>query len=159
MARFRKKKPSGPGAINTSSLPDIVFMLLFFFMVTTTMKEVDLKVQVRNAEATELTKLEKKSLVTYIYVGVPNRQYRGLYGTEPRLQLNDQFASVDDIQSYIVQERESMKENERQLMTVSIKADYDCPMGIITDIKQALRNSQALKISYSAIHGDNFTRN
>lgn len=159
MARFRKKKPSGPGAINTSSLPDIVFMLLFFFMVSTTMKEVDLKVQVRNAEATELTKLEKKSLVTYIYVGVPNPQYRGRYGTEPRLQLNDQFASVDDIQSYIVQERESMKENERQQMTVSIKADYDCPMGIITDIKQALRNSQALKISYSAIHGDNFTRN
>ncbi|HHU57605.1 MAG TPA: biopolymer transporter ExbD [Bacteroidales bacterium] len=159
MARFRKKKPSGPGAISTASLPDIVFMLLFFFMVSTTMKEVDLKVQVRNAEATELTKLEKKSLVTYIYVGVPNRQYQGRYGTEPRLQLNDQFASVDDIQSYIVQERESMKENERQLMTVSIKADYDCPMGIITDIKQALRNSQALKISYSAIHGDNFTRN
>ncbi|WP_088653339.1 ExbD/TolR family protein [Geofilum rhodophaeum] len=159
MAKFRKKKPSGPGAINTSSLPDIVFMLLFFFMVSTTMKEVDLKVQVRNAEATELTKLEKKSLVTYIYVGVPNRQFQGRFGTEPRLQLNDQFASVDDIQSYIVQERESMKENERQLMTVSIKADYDCPMGIITDIKQSLREAQALKISYSAIQGDNFTRN
>src|SRR5690554_8166422 len=76
MARFRKKKPSGPGAINTSSLPDIVFMLLFFFMVSTTMKEVDLKVQVRNAEATELTKLEKKSLVTYIYVGVPRSEER-----------------------------------------------------------------------------------
>lgn len=101
-------------------------------------------------EATELAKLEKKSLVTYIYVGVPMPQYQGRYGTEPRVQLNDQFATVDDIQSYIVQERESLKEADRQLMTVSIKADYDCPMGIITDIKQALRKAQALKINYSA---------
>ncbi|MCA1745062.1 MAG: biopolymer transporter ExbD [Bacteroidales bacterium] len=150
MARFKKKKPSGPGAINTSSLPDIVFMLLFFFMVSTTMKEVDMKVQMKAPEATELVKLDKKSLVTYIYVGVPMRQYQGRYGTEPRVQLNDQFSTVEDIQSYIVQERESLKENERPLMTVSIKADSDCPMGIITDIKQALRKAMALRINYSA---------
>jgi biopolymer transport protein ExbD len=81
------------------------------------------------------------------------------FGTEPRLQLNDQFASVDDIQSYIVQERESMSENDRPLMTVSIKADYDCPMGIITDVKQALRKAQALKISYSARKGDYIANN
>jgi biopolymer transport protein ExbD len=150
MARFRKKKSGGSGAINTASLPDIVFMLLFFFMVSTTMKEVDLKVRVRSPEATELSKLERKSLVTYIYVGVPNRQYQGRYGTEPRIQLNDQFANVDDIQSYIVQERESLKEIDRPSMRVSIKADYDCPMGIITDVKQALRRAQALGINYSA---------
>ena len=101
-------------------------------------------------EATELSKLEKKSLVTYIYVGVPQRQYQGRYGTEPRIQLNDQFANVDDIQSYIVQERESMRESDRPLMTVSLKADYDCPMGIITDIKQALRRAYALRINYQA---------
>lgn len=159
MSKFKKKKPSGPGAINTSSLPDIVFMLLFFFMVSTTMKEVDLKVQMKAPQATELAKLEKKSLVTYIYVGVPMRQYQGRYGTEPRVQLNDQFATVDDIQSYIVQERESLKENERQLMTVSIKADHDCPMGIITDIKQSLRKAQALKINYSARQTDHLTYN
>jgi biopolymer transport protein ExbD len=159
MAKFKKKKPSGPGAINTSSLPDIVFMLLFFFMVSTTMKEVDLKVQMKAPQATELSKLEKKSLVTYIYVGVPQRQYQGRYGTEPRVQLNDQFASVDDIQSYIVQERESLKENERPLMTVSIKADAECPMGIITDIKQALRKAMALKISYSARQMDDMSYN
>ncbi len=149
MAKFKKKKKGGVGAINTASLPDIVFMLLFFFMVSTTMKEVELKVLLRMPEATELSKLEKKSLVTYIYVGVPQRQYQGRYGTEPRIQLNDQFANVDDIQSYIVQERESMRESDRPLMTVSLKADYDCPMGIITDIKQALRRAQALKINYS----------
>ncbi len=150
MAVFRKKKRTGSQAINTASLPDIVFMLLFFFMVSTTMKEVTLKVQMKAPEATELSKLEKKSLVTYIYVGVPQRSYQGYFGSEPRIQLNDQFASVADIQNYIVQERESMRESDRPKMTVSIKADFDSPMGIITDIKQALRKAQALKISYSA---------
>lgn len=150
MAKFRKKKGTGTQAINTASLPDIVFMLLFFFMVTTTMKEVALKVQLQQPEATELSKLEKKSLVTYIYVGVPQRQYQATFGSEPRLQLNDQFSTVDDIRSYIVQERESMRESDRSKMTVSIKADYDTPMGIITEVKQALRKAQALKISYSA---------
>jgi biopolymer transport protein ExbD len=150
MAKFRKKKGTGQQAINTASLPDIVFMLLFFFMVTTTMKEVALKVQLKQPSATELSKLEKKSLVTYVYVGVPQRQYQATFGSEPRLQLNDQFASVDDIRNYIVQERESMRESDRSKMTVSIKADYDTPMGIITEVKQALRKAQALKISYSA---------
>ena len=159
MAKFKKKKKGGVGAINTASLPDIVFMLLFFFMVSTTMKEVELKVLLRMPEATELSKLEKKSLVTYIYVGVPQRQYQGRYGTEPRIQLNDQFANVDDIQSYIVQERESMRESDRPLMTVSLKADYDCPMGIITDIKQALRRAQALKINYSTRMADQMAYN
>ncbi|MFO7999829.1 MAG: biopolymer transporter ExbD [Marinilabilia sp.] len=150
MAKFRKKKQSGAQRINTASLPDIVFMLLFFFMVSTTMKEVSLKVQLQQPEATELSKLEKKSLVTYIYIGVPQKHYQSTYGTEPRLQLNDQFATVDDVQSYITQERESMRENDRSRMTVSLKADYDTPMDIITEVKQALREAQALKISYSA---------
>lgn len=150
MAKFRKKKSGGQQAINTASLPDIVFMLLFFFMVTTTMKEVSLKVLNRAPEATELTKLERKSLVTYIYVGVPLKQYQGRYGTNTRIQLNDAFATVDDIQTYIVQERETMKEDQRPLMTVSIKADHESPMGDITDIKQALRKAQALRINYSA---------
>jgi biopolymer transport protein ExbD len=150
MAKFRKKKGTGTQAINTASLPDIVFMLLCFFMVTTTMKEVALKVQLQQPEATEVSKLEKKSLVTYIYVGVPQRQYQATFGSEPRLQLNDQFSTVDDIRSYIVQERETMRENDRAKMTVSIKADFDTPMGIITEVKQALRKAQALKISYSA---------
>lgn len=150
MAKFRKEGGKPVPAISTASLPDIVFMLLFFFMVSTTMKEVTMKVKISAPQATELAKLEKKSLVTYIYVGIPTRQYQGLYGTEPRVQLNDQFATVDDIQSYIAQERDAMKENDRPKMTTSIKADFDCPMGIITGIKQALRKAQALKINYSA---------
>ena len=150
MAKFRKKKSGGQAAINTASLPDIVFMLLFFFMVSTTMKEVDMKVQITPAQATEISKLEKKELVTFIYVGVPQPAYQNLYGSEPRIQLNDQFATVPDIQSYIAQSRDAMRESEQPKMTVSIKADNRCPMGVITDIKQALRKAAALKINYSA---------
>ncbi len=148
MAVIKKTKKQGQFKVNTSSLPDIVFMLLFFFMVASNMKEVTLIVKVKLPEATEVTKLEQKSLVSYIYVGKPAQAKR--YGTEPRIQLNDSFATVDDIENYILQEREGLKESDRPKMTVSIKADSDIQMGTITDIKQALRKAQALKISYAA---------
>ncbi|MCF0191503.1 MAG: biopolymer transporter ExbD [Marinilabiliaceae bacterium] len=148
MAKFRRERKGGQQKLNTSSLPDIVFMLLFFFMVATSMKEVTMMVKIKSPEATEVTKLEQKSLVSYIYVGVPLNSRK--FGSEPRIQLNDAYASVDDIENYILQEREGMKEADRPKMTVSIKADSDVQMGTITDIKQALRKAQALKISYSA---------
>lgn len=71
-------------------------------------------------------------------------------GSETRIQLNDQFAETSEIQNYIAQEKSSMKEEDQPFMTVSIKADKDTKMGTITDIKQALREAYALKISYSA---------
>lgn len=148
MAKFKKERKGGQQKLNTSSLPDIVFMLLFFFMVATSMKEVTMIVKIKSPEATEVTKLEQKSLVSYIYVGQPLNTRK--FGSEPRIQLNDSFATIDDIESYILQERENMKEADRPKMTVSIKADLDVQMGTITDIKQALRKAQALKISYSA---------
>lgn len=152
MATFKKKK-NKMQAINTSALPDIIFMLLFFFMVTTTMKEVSYKVQIQNPMASELEKLEKKSLVSFIYVGPPIAQYKAQYGSEPRIQLNDKFATADDIESYIATERESKKENERPKMMVSLKVDKSTKMSTVTDIKQALRKAQALKINYSARKG------
>lgn len=151
MAVIKKSKKGGSQKINTSSLPDIVFMLLFFFMVSTSMKEVTLIVKVKLPEATEVTKLEQKSLVSYIYCGKPSQARK--FGTEPRIQLNDSFATVADIENYVLQERENLKESDRPKMTVSIKADADIQMGTITDIKQALRKAQALKISYAARRG------
>ena len=138
-------------ALNTSSLPDIIFMLLFFFMTVTSMKEVTYKVRIQNPEATELTKLEKKSLVKYIYVGTPTDEFKKKYGSETRIQLDDQFADVSEVESYIINERSSMPESDQGFMTVSIKADKETRMGIITDIKQALRRASALKVSYSAV--------
>lgn len=148
MGRFRKKKKGGVGAINTASLPDIIFMLLFFFMVTTTMRETTLLVRVSLPAATEVQKLERKSLVSFIYVGAPTKS--NLYGTESRIQLNDQFATIDDIQEFVATERDARDEADRKFITTSIKADKLTRMGVITDIKQELRKSGAFKINYSS---------
>ena len=150
MSKFRKKGEKEVPPISTASLPDIVFMLLFFFMVSTTMREVTYKVEITLPQATELSKLEKKSLVSYIYVGEPLKQYQKTFGVAPRIQLNDQFANVGDVQDFIIAEREARDEAERPLMITSLKVDENTTMGIITDIKQELRKSAALHINYSA---------
>jgi biopolymer transport protein ExbD len=150
MGKFNKSGKKGMPELNTSSLPDLIFTMLFFFMIVTTMREVTLKVQFQTPAATELEKLEKKSLVTFIYIGKPTQELQAKMGAETRIQLNDRFADVSEVQDYIYQERELMNESDQPFMQVSIKADKDTKMGIITDVKQALRQSYALNISYSA---------
>ncbi len=149
MAKFRKKSKETP-ALSTSSLPDIVFMLLFFFMVSTTMREVEMQVKVDLPSASEAVKLEKKSLVSYIYVGPPTTQNRAKYGDAPRIQLNDSFAQLGLIGEFVASEREKLDERDRPSMTISLKADSKTKMGIITDVKQALRRANALNLSYAA---------
>jgi biopolymer transport protein ExbD len=148
MSKFKKKKKGMPG-ISTASLPDIVFMLLFFFMVTTVMRETELKIQKPQLpKATEVKKLERKSLVSYIYVG----KVKGQNGD--KIQLNDRIADVKDVKYFIFAERESHSEDEIPLLTTSIKADIESNVGTITDIKEELRNVDALKINYSTLKGD-----
>lgn len=149
MSRFKKKGNAGVPAISTASLPDIIFMLLFFFMVTTVMREVTLIVRVQPPEASEVQKLEKKSLVTYIYIGPPPAKRHAELGPEPRIQLDDQYAEVSSIKSFIEKERENVNEAERLLLTTSLKVDKETKMGIVTDVKQELRQVGALKINYS----------
>jgi len=152
MAKFRKEGGRKMTKISTSSLPDIVFMLLFFFMTATTMKEVAMKVHIDLPKATELTTLEKKSLVKYIYIGQPTRELQRAFGTEPRIQLDDAFANdANDVQEYIARSRASMREDMQGFMMVSMKIDRETKMGIVTDVKQALRNAYALKINYAAM--------
>jgi len=150
MSKFKEKEKRGMPALSTSSLPDIIFMLLFFFMAVTTLREVTYKVRIVPPTATELQKLENKSLVRYIYVGEPMKEFKEQYGTTSRIQLNDQFADVSEIETFITNERSAMKEEDQNIMTISINADKDTRMGIITDIKQALRRAYALKINYQA---------
>ena len=150
MGKFNKSGKKGMPELNTSSLPDLIFTMLFFFMIVTTMREVTLKVQFQTPSATELEKLEKKSLVTFIYIGKPTQELQANMGHETRIQLNDRFADVSEVQDYIYQERENMDESDQPFMQVSIKADKDTKMGIITDVKQALRQAYALNINYSA---------
>lgn len=139
-------------AINTASLPDIVFMLLFFFMVTTVMRETDLKIKKPQLpKADQVKKLEKKSLVSYIYVG---KSKDGTPGD--KIQLNDRISSVQDVRSFIFSQRSAHSEAEIPLLTTSIKADKDANVGTITDIKKELRDVNALKINYSTLKGSAF---
>ncbi len=137
--------------LNTSSLPDLIFSVLFFFMMVTSMREVTLKVQFTTPSGTEIEKLERKSLVSYIYIGPPTKDYRAALGSASRIQLNDKFAEPSAIREYVKQERESMtSQKDVPFMKMSVKADVNTHMGIITDVKQELRKAQALNLVYSA---------
>lgn len=150
MAVIRKKGNKGVPPISTASLPDVIFMILFFFMTTTSMKETELRVAFTLPEATEIQKLEKKSLVSYIYVGQPTKHLQAQFGTAPRIQLNDTYRTPQDILDFIASERDKLNESDRNAMSVCIKADRYTRMGIITDVKQELRKANALRVTYAA---------
>ena len=150
MSKFRKSGAKELPPISTASLPDIVFMLLFFFMVSTTMREVTVNVKQSLPQATELTKLEKKSLVSFIYVGEPKPAFAQTMGVAPRIQLDDQWASVEDVQNFIIKEREARAEEEIPSMVTSLKIDENKKMGLVGEIKDELRKSAALHINYSS---------
>lgn len=151
MSKFRKDGKKGTPGINTSSLPDIVFMLLFFFMVTTVLRERTIIVEQAMPEATEIQKLTRKNLVSYIYIGAPKENLQNVFGTAPRIQLNDAFAHKREIGGFVEKERGDRSEQEQPLMTFSIKCDRNVKMGIVTDVKQELRKADALKINYSSV--------
>ena len=150
MAVLKKEGKKEIPAISTASLPDVVFMLLFFFMTITTMRDQEVLVQTKLPSATEVQKLEKKSLVSYIYIGQPTKAMQAKFGNAPKVQLNDSYRTTKDILDFIASERDKLNEADRNAMTVCIKADNQTRMGIITDVKQELRRANALKISYAA---------
>ena len=150
MAKFIKSDKGGIPGISTASLPDIVFMILMFFMVSTSMRQTDRKVLVSMPAASEIAKLDRKDLASYIYIGQPTSQYQAQYGTDSRIQLNDSFKTIDDIRDFIASERDAMSEADRSLMTVNLRVDEDVRMGIVSDVKQELRRCSALKIMYAS---------
>ncbi|MGY5354703.1 ExbD/TolR family protein [Wenyingzhuangia sp. IMCC45467] len=151
MSKFGKKKKEVP-AVNTAALPDIVFMLLFFFMVSTTMRETSLLIQKpKLPNATEVKKLEQKSLVSTIYVG---KAINASEGRGDKIQLNDKISTVNDVVNFIYSERDKHDAEEQKAMVTSIKADMKTNVGTISDIKHELRSVKALKISYSSSTGD-----
>ncbi|MBS9767205.1 MAG: biopolymer transporter ExbD [Flavobacteriaceae bacterium] len=155
MSKFKKKKKGLP-AISTASLPDIVFMLLFFFMVATTMRETDLIIKKPALPvATEVKKLEHKSLVSVIYVG--KSKDKRVSGDQ--IQVNDKIIDAKDVPSFIFAEQALRKEEEVKYMVTSIKGDKDASVGTILDIKEQLQDINALKISLSATKSDDYSRN
>ena len=150
MGHFTKKRGKSSPAISTASLPDIIFMLLFFFMVVTVLRDGERKVQVVVPEATELTKLEQKSLVNHIWIGRPVLKYQSVYGTKPRIQLGDKFANEADIPLFLEQHKLKVPEAQRGRIKTSLKVDGKVTMGIVQDVKTALRKANQLAINYSA---------
>lgn len=146
MAKFAKKVSKDVPGINTGSMSDIIFMFLFFFMVITTIREVTLMVSIKAPKATEIQKLEKKSLVSFINIGQPVAKK---FGNESRIQLDDQFATVGDIGAFVIKERAARDEADKPLITTSLKVDKETRMGVVTDVKQELRKAGAFKINYS----------
>lgn len=150
MSKFQKKRSKSQPAISTASLPDIVFILLFFFMVITKMRETELLVDVTVPQATELEKLEQKTLVHFIYIGRPHERYADIYGTAPRMQLGDSFKTVDDLAIFVENHRNTVPINLRKRTTSSMRVDGEITMGIVQDVKTQLRKIGQLKLNYAA---------
>ena len=158
MSKFSKKKKGDLPAVNTASLPDIVFMLLFFFMVATVMRDNELKIKNELPVANQVEKLDKKDLVMYIYAGKPNSGYQSKFGTEARIQLNDKFATVEEVGAFVLAERAAKRQELQNVLTTSLKVDGQTKMGLVSDIKQELRKVNALKLNYTTRIGE-YTQN
>ena len=156
MAKFKKNKSGDLPAISTASLPDIVFMLLFFFMVATVMRDNTLMVQNTLPAADQVQKLDKKDRVIYIYAGKPSIRY--ILGTSAKIQLNDKFGTVEEVGAFVLAERAAKRQELQNVLTTALKVDSETKMGIISDIKQELRKVNALKLNYTTRVGD-YTQN
>jgi biopolymer transport protein ExbD len=148
MSKF-KKKTEVKQEIPTSSMPDVVFMLLFFFMVTTELRETSIEVKQGIPRATQLRKLMRKSLVANLYIGEPTKP--ALYGKEPKIQADDVFIEPKDIIRWVNEKKSELAENERDQLTVSLKVDKDAKRGLISDVEIELRKANARKLLYSTL--------
>ncbi|MBK7342976.1 MAG: biopolymer transporter ExbD [Saprospiraceae bacterium] len=150
-SHFKKKRGNAQPTISTASLPDIVFMLLFFFMVVTVLRQGEIKLKVVTPDATQLTKLEEKSLVNYIYIGRALKKYEKVYGTKPRIQLGEQIVdSPANIPLFLEQHKVKVPESRHSMITTSLRIDGNVTMGIVQDVKVMLRKSNQLRLNYSA---------
>lgn len=143
MAHFKKKQAKTNQSVPTSAMPDVVFMLLIFFMVTTVLREVELQVQVEYTAAENIEKIEQKRLVSYVYVG-PERLGGNRLG-ETRVQIDD--ALVDEMGAIRNIMYDKLVEQPR--LIVSLRVDSDSEFGVVTDVQQELRHAGTLRINYS----------
>lgn len=159
MSKFNNKGKAEMPELNTSSLPDLIFSILFFFMIVTSMREEELKVEFKAPTGTELSKIERKTAAINLYIGAPNENNRQ-YGTNPMVQINDKFIPVHEVGMRVAEEHNSMKGEDRAQMRVVLKIDAgdgtegrqrpSTTMGIVSSVKEELREVGALSIMYSA---------
>jgi len=147
MSKF-KKKANVKQEIPTSSMPDVVFMLLFFFMVTTELRKTSIDVMQRIPEATQLKKLKRKSLIADLYIGEPKKRDQGM---DAKIQVDDVFITTKDIIPWVTRTQDGIPEAERDQFTVSFKVDSEAKRGIIADVETELRKANARRILYSTL--------
>ncbi|GER58376.1 ExbD/TolR family protein [Patiriisocius marinus] len=153
MSKFKKKKGGELPAVNTASLPDIVFMLLFFFMVVTVLRKDNLLVKQELPKADQVEKLKKDRSV-YIYAGKPSSRYAEKYGTEGKIQIGDKFADVKSLQFALTEERQKLLPELQNSVVVALKIDGETNTGLVTDIKEELRKLNMVKIIYITSPGN-----
>ncbi|MDD6745040.1 MAG: biopolymer transporter ExbD [Bacteroidales bacterium] len=146
MSIFRRRSHRVP-ALNTSSLPDLVFTVLFFFMIVTHMRRVTLKVKYQTPQGTELTRLTKITVNTYMYLGSP---IGSQVAANSRFKINDKLVTADEVTDYMAEERKRLSPEDLNQMSVTIKSDRNTRMKVITDVKKSLRKANTLRIYYAA---------
>jgi len=143
--RIRKRDRSVP-ELNTASLPDLIFTVLFFFMIVTHLRTEEVKVKYTVPQGTELTKTGSKSATVNIHIGLTDGGVEGI-------QLNGRLVSPEDIRTYMKDAQKKMSSEDRKKFTVAIKADRKTKMATVNAVKEALRQAGVKHISYSATEG------
>ena len=138
----RKKHRSVPG-LNMASMPDLIFTVLFFFMIVTHMRNETVKVNLQVPQGTEVTKSSNKFSTINIYIG------RNHYG-DTQIQVNDRMCSLEQVGALVQNFKANLYEESQENLIVNLRADRNTDMGIVNDIKKELRNVGALTIRYSA---------
>lgn len=157
MSKFRKQKSNELPPVNTASLPDIVFMLLFFFMVVTVLRDDNLLVQNKLPKADQVEKLKKDRSV-YIYAGKPSSRYQEKYGTEPKIQIGDKYTDIANLKFALTEARQKLLPELQDKVMVALKVDEKTNTGMVTDIKQELRDLNMLKIIYITTPGNELSQ-
>ncbi|NND88595.1 MAG: biopolymer transporter ExbD [Flavobacteriaceae bacterium] len=156
MSKFTKKKDGGLPPVNTASLPDIVFMLLFFFMVVTVLRDTSLLVKNELPKADQVEKLKKDRSV-YIYAGKPSSRYVDKYGTSGKIQIGDKYTDVDNLKFAITEQRAKLLPELQNYVVVGLKVDEETNTGLVSDIKQELRELNMLRLIYITSPGNELT--
>lgn len=146
-SKFQRKRMNVP-SLNMASMPDLIFTVLFFFMIVTHMRSDEVKVRVEVPQGKEMQKLANKASVVNIYIGHRND---GKGDQKAWLvQFNGDLVAPEEIPARIEQLRAGMSPEIAEHLTVNLRADRRTPMGVINQVKQALQKSYALRINYSA---------
>ena len=141
--KFQKRSSDTDPGFTTASLPDIVFMLLIFFMVATVLRETNIKVRTRLPQAEALTKIGQKRLVSKVHIGPIKR---GENQGETAIQIDD--ALIENQRA--IRQIMYNKLQEQPKLIVSMKVDRESQMDIVNQVQQELREANALQISYSS---------